>query len=229
MLQKIKTEITGLNVEDKIVDEAAWENKWKEYFKPSKVTERIVIKPTWEEYQHKKGELVIEIDPGMAFGTGTHPTTAMCMKFMERCAGQFKTVLDVGCGSGVLSIAAALLGAEDVLGLDIDPKAITVARENVELNGLCEKIRIDYGDLSKGTDFKADLIAANLMADLVVLLAEGIQKNLPPGGLFISSGILIEKQQEVKAGIKNAGFEIVDIMEEEEWCAILARLGKNGI
>jgi len=213
-----------LSVEENTVDDNTWKDNWKEFFKPSKVTDRIVIKPTWEEYKRKADELVIELDPGMAFGTGTHPTTSMCIKFMERYAGQFKSVLDIGCGSGILSIAAALLGAEDVLGIEIDPQAVAIAKENVQCNGLDDKIRIFAGDLTKGVDLKADLVVANLMADMVVLLAEDVHKNLASGGLFVSSGILIDKLEEVKTGIKRAGFAIVDVLEEGEWCAILARI-----
>ena len=213
-----------LYVEENIIDDETWKNNWKEFFKPSKVTERIVIKPTWEDYKDQSGELVIELDPGMAFGTGTHPTTSMCMKFMEQYAGQFKSVIDVGCGSGVLSVAAVLLGAEDVTGVDIDPQAVLIAKENVRINGFDDRIRILHGDLTKGIDMKADLIVANLMADLIVLLSESVLNNLVPEGLFVSSGILIKKQKEVKAAIKGAGFEVIDLLEEGEWCAFLARL-----
>ncbi|MCL1981789.1 MAG: 50S ribosomal protein L11 methyltransferase, partial [Clostridiales bacterium] len=208
---------------DKIVDDAEWQDSWKEYFKPFRAASRIVVKPTWEDYARKANELVIEMDPGMAFGTGTHPTTSMCMKFMERYAGEFKSFLDVGCGSGILSIAAALLGAEGVLGIDLDPAAVAIARENVKLNRLSGRVRIAEADLVKGVDFVADMAAANLIAGLVLLLAEDIQKNLSPGGLFISSGILVEQLPEAKAGVRAAGFEILDIQEEGEWCAILAR------
>jgi ribosomal protein L11 methyltransferase len=151
----------------------------------------------------------------------------MCIKFMERYGGQFITVLDIGCGSGVLSIAAALLGAEFVLGVDIDEEAVSAATSNVESNGLSGKVRISRGDLVKGIDLKADMVVANLTADLLCLLAEDVGKNVEQGGLFISSGILIEKQSEVKSAIKEAGFEILDIAEDGEWCAILARNGKG--
>lgn len=216
-----------LYVENQIVNDETWKDNWKEFFKTSKVTNRIVIKPTWEEYKDKKGELVIEIDPGMAFGTGTHPTTSMCMKFLERYAGQFKTVLDIGCGSGILSITAALFGASEVLGVEIDPQAANIARENVELNGFTDRIQIVEGDLTKRIDFKGDIIVANLMADLVMLLSEDAPSSLKEAGLFITSGILVEKLEEVKSVIKTSGFEIIDILEENEWCAILARLKKR--
>jgi len=219
----------GMHAEEKPVDDLEWKDNWKEFFKPRKVSERIVIKPTWEEYNKSEGELIIELDPGMAFGTGAHPTTSMCIRFMERFYGQFETMLDVGCGSGVLSIAAALLGAKEVLGVDIDSDAVIAAKENVKSNGLDGCVRIACGDLAKGIDFKADITAANLTPGLICLLAEDIGKNMKPGGLFIASGILIEKQSEVKAVIKKAGFEILDITQEGEWCAILARRRKDVI
>ena len=212
-----------LYVESNVVDEDNWKDTWKEFFKPVKVTNRIVIKPTWEEYEKKQEELVIEIDPGMAFGTGSHPTTAMCMRLMERHTGQFSTVLDVGCGSGILSIAAALLGARNVLGVDIDPVAVTVAKENVKLNGFCDKIQTAEGDFTKGIDYKADLVVSNLVAELVVLLAKSLSENINSGGLFISSGILAEKLSHTKAGIEKAGFKILKVLEDEGWCAIFAR------
>jgi len=216
-----------LRVEDSIVDDEAWKDNWKEFFKPTKVTEKIIIKPTWYEYESKEGELVIEIDPGMAFGTGTHPTTSMCMKLLERYEGSTKTVLDVGCGSGILSIAAALLGAEQVLGVEIDTIAVNIAKENVKANNLCDKIKIKEGDLTKHIEEKFDVVVANLMADLVLLVSEDVHKNIAPKGVFIASGILIERQEEVLTGMRRAGFEIIDVIEEREWCAVLARVKKS--
>ena len=194
------------------VDDNDWKDNWKEYFKPVKITDRIVIKPSWENYEKQEGEIVIEIDPGAAFGTGKHPTTTMCIKALEKYirTGE-STVLDVGCGSGILSIAAGLLGARDVLGIDIDPLAVIVSKENAAFNKLEDRISILEGDLTKGVDYKADIVVANLMADL------------NPGGLYVSSGILAEKKDEVAAKIREAGFEIVEIYEEDEWVCIVAR------
>ena len=228
-LGRIKSEFAQLCVECRVVDDETWNSGQREFFKPSKVTERIVVKPSWEEYKAKENELIIELGPGMAFGTGMHPTTTMCMKFMEQYSGQYKSALDIGCGSGILSITAAALGAKDVLGIDIDGSAVDIACDNVLLNRYGGKIRIIKGDLIKGVDFKADLVVANLMAELVMLLAEDLPKNLVPGGIFISSGILLEKREEVRASVKKSGFEIIDMTEEGEWCAISARLRKNGI
>ena len=215
-----------LYAEDIIVDDADWKDKWKEYFKPVRITDRLVVKPTWEEYEPNDGEKVIQIDPGMAFGTGTHETTSLCLKLMEKYLGDDpagKTVLDVGCGSGILSIAAALLGCREVTGIEIDEDAVNVAGENVALNEVADAVKIMQGDLVKGIDVKADIIVANLMADLVMMLAESAKEHLADGGVFISSGILVEKRDKVAEAVKAAGFEIVEIAEDGEWCAIVAR------
>jgi len=223
--REASSELGRLEMISKVVDDNDWKDKWKEYFKPARITDRITIKPSWEEYQGEKHELIIEIDPGMAFGTGTHPTTSLCVKLLEKYIEKDKdTVLDVGCGSGILSIASALLGAKEVKAVEIDPIAVEVGRENVALNNLSDKIDVFEGDLTKGLDYKADIVVANLMADLVMLLSEDVAKHLKGKGIYISSGILIEKQEMVAEAIRNSGFEIVEILEEDEWCAITAVL-----
>ena len=199
------------------VDDEDWKDKWKENFKPSKITKRIVVKPTWEEYIAGDGEIVLQIDPGMAFGTGTHETTSLCLRLMEKYLSDFpenKKVLDIGCGSGILSIAAALLGAGEVMAVEIDKDAVSVAAENVKLNGVLNNVSVVQGDLTKGIDFKADIIVANLMADLVMVLAESAANHMEDGGIFISSGILTEKKETVSEAIRNAGFEILEIEED---------------
>ena len=208
------------------VDDEDWKDKWKENFKPSKITKRIVVKPTWEEYIAGDGEIVLQIDPGMAFGTGTHETTSLCLMLIEKYLSDFpenKKVLDIGCGSGILSIAAALLGAGEVMAVEIDKDAVSVAAENVKLNGVLNNVSVVQGDLTKGIDFKADIIVANLMADLVMVLAESAANHMEDGGIFISSGILTEKKETVSEAIRNAGFEILEIEDDGEWCAIVAR------
>lgn len=214
-----------LEIEWKYVDDSDWKDNWKEYFKPAKISDRIVIKPTWEEYVRAGDELVIEIDPGMAFGTGTHPTTSLCVKFLEQFIEPgVDSVLDVGCGSGILAIASALLGAKDVLAVDIDPVAVEVTKKNAELNHLSGKIRVKEGDLTKGLNERTDIVAANLMADLVIMLSKDVAAHLKDKGIFISSGILIEKKEQVAAAIEECGFRILNIVEEGEWCAIAAQM-----
>ena len=214
-----------LYAEDIIVDDEDWKDKWKEYFKPIKVTDRLVIKPTWEEYEPVGGELVLQIDPGMAFGTGSHETTSLCLKLLEKYLGnepEGKKVLDVGCGSGILSIAAALMGCGEALGIEIDEDAVRVAHENVALNGVDDTVSVRRGDLTEGVDFKADIIVANLMADLVMMLAADAASHMEDGGAFISSGILTEKRPAVERAIRDAGFDILEVAEDGEWCAIVA-------
>ena len=221
-----EADLGRLYAEDNIVDDNDWKDKWKEFFKPSRVTDRIVVKPTWEDYQKEGDELVLEIDPGMAFGTGTHETTSLCMKLMEKYLGDDaaeRKVLDVGCGSGILSIAAALLGCRKVLGVEIDEDAVRVAAENTEKNSVGDRVRIQQGDLAKGIDFTADIVVANLMADLVVMLTPDVKNHLAENGVFISSGILVEKEDAVTEAIRNEGFEIIEIAEDGEWCAIACR------
>ena len=172
---------------------------------------------------------MLELDPGMAFGTGSHETTSLCLKLLEEYLGEEpsdKKILDVGCGSGILSIAAALLGCGPVLGIDIDEDAVRVANENVRLNGVDDVVEITHGDLLQGVDFKADIVVANLMADLVAMLSESVTDHMEKGGVFISSGILTEKKEMVENALEKAGFEIKEIREDGEWCAIVAEVGK---
>ncbi len=218
-----EADLGRLQMEEQVVDDGDWKDKWKEYFKPAKVTETLVVKPSWETYEKTGSEKVIELDPGMAFGTGTHETTTMCMELMEHYLKEGQSVLDIGCGSGILSIAAAFLGSGRVLGIEIDPDAVRTARENVSANGVSESVEIREGDLTKDVEETADLIAANLIAPLVIQLAEPAAEHLNADGVFISSGILTERKEEVEKAIREAGFEILEIREKGEWCAIAAR------
>ena len=216
-----------LTITTALHDDSEWKDNWKAYFKPSKVSERLVVCPTWEEYElseedKSSGVRVLRIDPGMAFGTGTHETTSLCLKAMEKYMRPGDRVLDVGCGSGILSIAADLLGAGDVLGIEIDPVAVEVSRENLELNGCGDNVRVCEGDLTKGVDYEADIVVANLMADLVIMLSEDVRRHLRDGGRYISSGIIDEKLDEVADSIRRCGFTIEEIATDGMWCAIVA-------
>ncbi len=213
-----------LQIEVTLNDDTEWKDRWKEYFKPAKISQNIVVKPTWEEYQKQEGNLVIEIDPGMAFGTGTHETTSMCVKMMEKYMNTEDMVMDVGCGSGILSIAGALLGAKNVLGIDIDPIAVEVSQENIELNHVEDVVTIQYGDLTKGVDYQADLIVANLMADLIQMLTKDVAKHLKKSGIYIMSGILLEKEELILNCLRDNGFEVLEVMEDGDWCCPVAKL-----
>ena len=214
-------------------DDSEWLYKWQEHFRPTKVGERIVVKPGWEDYEAADGELVIEMDPGMAFGSGLHETTSMCIKALEKDLGDGSEraydpsrypikVLDVGTGTGILAMAAVLLGADEALGIDIDDEAVRVANENIAKNGLEGRISIMRGNLMDGIDYEPDIIVANLRADLVVMLSPAAAAQLRPGGLYITSGILDIKEEVVKKAIEDAGFDIIEVLSDGEWRAIAA-------
>ncbi|NFT91321.1 50S ribosomal protein L11 methyltransferase [Clostridium botulinum] len=207
---------------DKIKEED-WANNWKKYYKPSNITDRIVVKPMWEEYSPKNEELVIELDPGMAFGTGTHETTRMCVKALEKYVEHDSTVFDVGCGSGILAIAAAKLGAKLALGVDLDPVAVESAKENVGLNDL-DNIEILEGNLLDVIDGKADIVVANIIAEIICILTDDVSKALNKGGLFITSGIIHERVEMVTSKLDECGFEVMEVNKDGEWNCIVAKL-----
>ena len=217
-----EADLGELSVSAKVEDDVLWRDKWKEYFKPTKLSNTIVVKPTWREYEPSEGETVIEIDPGMAFGTGTHETTMLCIRMIEKYMHGGYKVLDVGSGSGILSIAAAKLGASDVLGIDIDEDAVRVSNENYELNKVSDRAKAIVGDLTVGVDYKANIVVANLLADIVMRLSKDAKRHLGENGIFITSGILTEKSEAVENCMKECGFEIVEKAILGEWCSIVA-------
>lgn len=217
-----------LLVENIDVSDEDWKDNWKEYFKPIRISDRIIIKPTWEHYaKTKEMDIIINIDPGMAFGTGSHETTAMCIRLLEKNIKPGDDVLDVGCGSGILAIAASLLEAKTSTGIDIDPISVEVSLANIALNGLSDKISIIQGDLTKGLDLQADIVVANLVAELVITLSDKIRRHLKGKKILIASGILIEKQEIVAEAMRELGFEILEILNEGDWAAICAKYHEN--
>ena len=205
------------------VQQEDWENSWKQYFKPLNVTDRIVIKPQWEEYETKENQLVIEIDPGMAFGTGSHETTSMCLLELEKYIQPENTLLDIGTGSGILSIAAALLGARKAVGVDLDPVAVEVARQNVMLNRVSDQAEIIHGDLVSTISGQYDIVVANIIAEAILLLLDsGVRQFVRESGLFICSGIIEDKEQMIVSKLEERGFEIKDIIRKGEWLCIVS-------
>lgn len=204
-------------------DDTEWKDKWKKYFKPFRVSEHIIIKPTWEEYKGEPADHILEIDPGMAFGTGTHETTSMCIEMIEKYINQGDKILDAGCGSGILAIAAALLGADEVLGVDIDSTSVDVACENIAVNKVENIVSAKLGDITEGVDFNGSMVVANLMAELICMITPDVPKHLLDGGIYITSGILVEKKEMVSRVMTDAGFDIAEINEKGEWCCIVAK------
>ncbi|MDB0438174.1 50S ribosomal protein L11 methyltransferase [Clostridioides difficile] len=208
------------------VNEADWANAWKAYYKPTKVGQRVVVKPTWEDYDMQEGDLIIELDPGMAFGTGTHETTSMCIRELEKYVNKDSKVFDIGCGSGILAIAAAKLGAKEVVAVDLDEVAVKVAKENVIENKVEENVSVMHGNLTDVIKDKADVIVANIIADIIKILAKDVQNFMKEDAIFISSGIILDKVEEVKESLVENGFEIVEVQKLGEWSAIVSKLKK---
>lgn len=200
------------------VKEEDWAENWKQYYKPFRLGDHMVVKPTWEPWEKEEGDLIIEIDPGMAFGTGTHETTAMCVGMIEKYY-QGGTLLDVGTGSGILAIAAARLGAKGIVAVDIDPDAVRVAKENVAHNGLEKAIEVREGDLLQGLSQRFDFAVANILAPVICMLAAPLKNHLLPGGRFICSGIIAEAEEDVNTALLTAGYIIEEIQHKGDWVA----------
>ncbi|ARK29314.1 50S ribosomal protein L11 methyltransferase [Halalkalibacter krulwichiae] len=232
-IEEIKESINGLLLYDidlghnKVqlieVHEEEWATAWKKYYKPVKVSSSITITPTWEEYQPTVGEMVIELDPGMAFGTGTHPTTVLCIQALDKYLNGGETVVDVGTGSGVLSIAAAKLGVKSVLALDLDYVAVESAALNVNLNRVQDVVTVKQNNLLEDVDGQYDIVVANILAEVIVRFVQDAAAVLKPNGLYITSGIIKRKKQEVKDALLAGGFNIEEVIEMDDWVAIIAR------
>lgn len=230
---KLESELEKISAQNRIISkiiystisEEDWSQTWKEYFWPEKLSRNIVVKPTWREYEALDGEIVLEIDPGMAFGTGTHPTTSLCIGMIEDKMKPGSTVLDVGTGSGILLIAASKLGAGQMTGVDIDPVAVDVAGENLELNSI-DKSQYDLvtGDLLDVVKDRYEVVVANILAEIVVILLDDIKSVLADDGLIILSGIIKEKEKMVADKLENKGYTTVEIREKEGWVAIAAKM-----
>ncbi|MEG1633191.1 MAG: 50S ribosomal protein L11 methyltransferase [Oscillospiraceae bacterium] len=217
------TEGVGAEPETSVVDDADWENKWKQYYKPINIGEKLVIVPKWEETP-QNGRLALRLDPGLTFGTGSHPTTRMCLELLEKSAAREKFVLDLGCGSGILGIGALVLGCAYVAGCDVDPKSPDVALENAGLNGIGEaSFRLYAGDILRDASLRAtlgsgyDIVLANIVADVIIPLAPLAREFMSKNGVFICSGIIEGRQDEVLSALEAAGFTVINHLCEEGW------------
>lgn len=215
----------GKNIVSMIeVNEEDWATAWKQYYHPVKISERFTIVPSWEDYKPvATDELIIELDPGMAFGTGTHPTTVMCLQALEKTVKQDDYVIDVGTGSGVLAIGAAKLGAGHVHALDLDEVAVRAAKENVELNHTADAIDVVQGNLLDTVTKPGDIVVANILAEIIMSFTDDAFQIVKNGGKFITSGIIEAKKEDVKAALTKSGFEIEEVMMMEDWVTIISR------
>ena len=218
---EVKVEIVGVNEED-------WANSWKDYYKPIAIGERIVIVPAWEKYEKKSHEVIVTMDPGMAFGTGTHETTRLVIGLLEKYTQEGCRMLDVGCGSGILAICASKLGAATCNAYDIDDVAVRVARDNI-LSNDCENIVCEQSDLLKNVDLEGgayDLITANIVADIIIRMIPDVGKYLKDDGVLLASGIILERSGDVVDAFEKYGFEIAERSVDNGWCALAVKKKK---
>lgn len=222
----LKAELNEKNLGQCLIeekDDEDWANNWKKYYKPLEIGEKLAIVPEWEAYDNDK-RIVIKINPGMAFGTGTHESTYMCLELLERYVKKDDEIFDIGCGSGILAIAALKLGAKRALAVDIDDKCIDASHENADLNNLEDKMDIKKGNLLDVVKGRADLIVSNIIAEIIVDEIKNLKNHMDKGGIFITSGIIKERRQMVIDALEENGFKIIDELEKNNWVAIVGRL-----
>lgn len=222
---RLAIELSGMDEED-------WANNWKQYYKPFSLGQKLLIKPEWETLseEEREGRVVLSMNPGHLFGTGTHHSTRLCMVELEKVVREGDRVLDLGCGSGILSILSLLLGAESAVAVDIDPAAPETAMENLRMNGIApERYRVLVGNVIDDEELRAeigggyDVVVANIVADVIIAMSTAAYAQTRRGGTFITSGIIGPRGEEVRAALTAAGFTIVDVQEESDWLCITAK------
>lgn len=205
-----------------LLDESNWAQSWKEFYHTQRVGQRVVVKPTWETYVESPGDVVLELDPGMAFGTGEHETTRLCLMQLERWIQPGCLVYDIGTGSGILALAAAKLGAAQVVACDLDPVAVAVARGNVADNGLEDRVFVQVGSVNSITG-QADIIVANIITDVILEILSAVTVRLVEGGCFIAGGIIGERRDEVMHALSAAGFSVMQEIVDDDWVCLVSK------
>ncbi len=209
------------------VNDADWSENWKKYFHAMEIGRRLAVVPSWEPYENKENRLLLHIDPGAAFGTGTHATTSLCLAFLDEAILPGNEVLDIGCGSGILAIASVLLGAKQALGVDIDAQSVKTAKENAAINHLSGKTDFIVGDLAEKVTGKYDVICANIVADVVIKLLATVKRYMKDGGILLVSGIIDSRENDVLAAADRYGFTVAETRKKENWCALKLTKGNE--
>lgn len=216
--ERLRAEKIEFEIDETLCKNADWENNWKKYFKPMPVGNRLLIRPIWEDEYDAGDRAVIHLEPGLAFGSGTHDTTRLCLESIENYAENGKTMLDIGCGSGILSVSGLLLGVDSAVGVDIDALAVKTAIENGKTNGFEEpKYKVLQGSLTDKVSGRFDIIAANIVADIIVTLCDNVKDYLNPDGIFITSGIIEPREYDVLAAFEKNGLEVIARHESGGW------------
>lgn len=212
-----------------LLDDESWQDSWKQYYKPFRIGEHLVIKPLWEPYEKAEGDIVLELDPGLAFGTGNHPTTGGALRFLEQQIKAEMKVMDIGCGTGIIAVAAGLLGASKVFAVDNDREAVQATVKNIRINHLMTVVEVWEKDVTKENisflkDF--DLVVANIVAGVIIEVLPQVAAILKPGGYFVGGGIINTKQEAVFAALKRHGLEVLEVITEGDWITLLAQKGE---
>ena len=224
--ERYTSEGIPFEIESASCAEDDWLNNWKQYFQPIEVGEKLLIRPTWRDEYDAKGRAVLNLDPGIAFGTGAHETTRLVLGVIEKLAGKGKTFLDVGCGSGILSAAALVLGCDSAFGVDIDELAVKTANENAALNNVADRFTAVCGDLTDKVEGKYDIIAANIVADAIIMLTKDIEKFMKPDTVYVMSGIIDTRSEEVEQAVSRY-VDITARYEDNGWVCLTAKSKKN--
>ncbi len=227
LAERYSAEGIECEIDENICKNEDWENNWKKYFKPMPVGERLLIRPIWEQEYDAGDRAVLHLEPGLAFGSGTHDTTRLCLETLEKYANPGRTVLDIGCGSGILSVACLLLGADSAVGVDIDALAVKTARENGKTNGFDEpKFTVLQGSTTDKVKGKFDIIAANIVADIIVNICENVKDYMNPDAVFITSGIIEPREDDVLATFAANGLEVIARHESGGWLCFETKVAK---
>lgn len=205
------------------VDDADWNENWKKYFHTIEIGDKLAVVPSWEEYPNPDGRTVLSIDPGAAFGTGTHATTSLCLGILDQAVADGVKVLDIGCGSGILAIASVLLGAESAVGVDIDSQSVKTAKENAQINSISDKTEFIVGDLADKVSGKYNIVCANIVADVIIRLLPDVDAFMTDDGILIVSGIIDIRKDDVMAAVKENGFKVEAEAYRDNWCAFVLK------
>ena len=207
------------------VDDSDWNENWKKYFHTIEIGEKLAVVPSWEEYENPKSRTILSIDPGAAFGTGTHATTSLCLELLESKIENGVKMLDIGCGSGILALASVLLGAQSAIGVDIDAQSVKTATENAEINNISDKAKFLVGDLADKIDGKYEVICANIVADVIIRLLPDVDKFMCDDGSLIISGIIDIRKEDIFEAVKKNGFTVSEERYKDNWCAFVLKKG----
>lgn len=230
-LEFLKERLTAAGIDYKAnavgVNDSDWNENWKKYFHATEIGEKLAIVPSWEKYDNKDNRTILHIDPGAAFGTGTHATTSLCLDMLQNYVTDTTEMLDIGCGSGILAVASVLLGAKAAVGVDIDAQSVKTARENAGINGVTDKTEFTVGDLAEKVTGKYSVVCANIVADVVIRLLESVKAYMEEDGVLIVSGIIDLRENDVLTAAENQGFKVTEKRYKDNWCAFALKQEEN--